>query len=564
MKKKEGNLFSEYKEYVNYQDIDCAIDYNHDYHEGVQNAHNQIIGEYLSDLDRNNMILDCGCGFGFSLNAFRKHKFTNVVGTDISDDRLAIAKKNGHNVKKLDMHNLIDFNNESFDVVYSSHALEHALYPNKVISEIYRVLKNDGIFMLVLPFPVILSDEHTAKAHCGAKYLKLTDSVTDVMLIKTIESFKFRLVEKGYGDYRGEAEIYLKFSKTKEDSLKVLDYGPKSTIFNTGFNIQPNGYSAMWFNIDDLYSSDFIIKYNGLSLKVSKNENILSALIPTFFLSVPGKVEILIFDEEVPDRKASLRFTVENKDLLIKPNFFIIGAPRSGTTSLYWRLRNHYSIHMSRIKEPFYFDKRAHNILVDAICNKRDYLSLFENAPFDTKVIAEASTTYLSSKEALQDIFEFNQESKVLIMLRNPLSAAISMYLQICKGGIYENASTFDIAWKECFTEDRQPYVINYKELYRIGDQLEVALSIFGPKLKVVFYDDLKLDSAAVVRDVLDFLELPIDGDYPLSKTNSAEWSDINSIVSKELLKEMKEYFRPQIEKVSKLTGRNLIHWLDF
>ena len=562
-KNKSNELFNKYSDYVKYQVVDCSTDSGHDYYKGVMDAHMRVIGDFLEDIDRESAILDSGCGYGFSLDAFKHHGFNNVIGTDLSDARLHEAEMKGHSVRKLDMHDLADFADGSLDVVYSSHALEHALYPDKVLSEFFRVLKPDGVFLLVLPFPVILADEHTKKAHCGADFLKLTNAISEASLIKTVESFRFQLQTKGLGDYRGESEIYLKFVKTDKDSLRVLARGPEWAIAGQGFNVQPNGYSAMWFKIDDNYLSNIIVKYNGLTLKVSRHSNIISALLPDFLLLVPGEFDLLLFDEDVPERKAEFKFRVEDSNEEVVPNLFLIGAPRSGTTTLYWRLNSHYLVHMSRLKEPFHFDKRAYGVLTNVVEDSQEYMSLFKNAPFYTKFVGEASTTYFSSTEALLSIRNFNNDAKIIVMLRNPITAAFSMFLQICRGKVYENTDSFETAWRECTVSDRQPFVINYKKLYRIGDQLEKAMEIFGSNLKVIFFDDLVADSSFVVKDMFDFLELPIDAEYALEKTNSSNFSNIRAYLSGELIDEMKAYYYDQIQKVAQLTGRNLDHWAE-
>ena len=62
------------------------------------------------------------------------------------------------------------------------------------------------------------------------------------------------------------------------------------------------------------------------------------------------------------------------------PNFFIVGAPRSGTTSLYWYLRQHPKIFMPSRKEPYYFDVEVipGGGIEPPVRLKEDYLRLFE------------------------------------------------------------------------------------------------------------------------------------------------------------------------------------------
>ena len=102
-----------------------------------------------------------------------------------------------------------------------------------------------------------------------------------------------------------------------------------------------------------------------------------------------------------------------------KPNFFIVGGPKCGTTALYTYLKNHPEIFMSRIKEPQFF-------AADIFCDQRtvqtlaDYLSCFAAAR-NEKRIGEASTAYLGSRNAAQEIKAFNPNAQIIIALRNPV-----------------------------------------------------------------------------------------------------------------------------------------------
>jgi SAM-dependent methyltransferase len=567
-------IFSNYEEYLDYQVKKCVTPIDHPYYKDVFDAHLKIINEYLDDLKRDVSILDCGCGYGFALRAFMQCGYTNVVGTDISEERLSSAVQVGYPVLRLDMHEMQAFEDAAFDVVYSSHSIEHGLYPDRALSEISRIIKPGGILMLTLPYPVVVDDDHIRKAHCGAIYLNLTSHDGGLGLIMKVEGFGFSLRARGTGSYRDEAEIYLKFVKGTPGSL-VREYGPHCTSVNTRFNVQPNGSSALWFVIDDPYETDLVVEFDGYTLKSARTENTLSALVPDILLESPRVLNICVFDVSRQQRRAQLQFEVKGmatRDSQIflpiasqmpkKPNFFIVGAPRSGTTSMYWHLTRHPDIYLTRIKEPFFFDDRAHGVLSGAIIDEKEYLALYRYVPFHARVIGEASTTYLSSRDALKKIHAFNPKAKILVMLRNPISATVSMYLQMRRSGKYEQLSSFEDAWRNSHTKDR-PFVTQYAELFQIGYQLQAAEAIWGKNnIKVVIFDDLVNDSEAVSQDVLNFLELPPDLKTPFPRTNSANWNDIHAIVPKELLEELTNHFQRQVQIVSDYTERNLDHWL--
>ena len=136
----------------------------------------------------------------------------------------------------------------------------------------------------------------------------------------------------------------------------------------------------------------------------------------------------------------------------VLPNFFIVGAPKAGTTSLYHLLDQHPQIYMSPVKEPCYFasEIRPENFSAEheprirreaqelrqissgPMLEKRfsgvvskwdDYLKLFQNAT-NEKAIGEASVRYLWSQTAAQNIISRVPNAKIIIVLRDPASSS--------------------------------------------------------------------------------------------------------------------------------------------
>ena len=146
------------------------------------------------------------------------------------------------------------------------------------------------------------------------------------------------------------------------------------------------------------------------------------------------------------------------------PNFFIVGAPKAGTTSLYAYLDQHPEVYMSPLKEPNYFafELRAENFskedqprIAREAAALRDYLDgdmrdkrfgglvsdwldygkLFRNASTET-AIGEASPMYLWSGSAAHNIARRLPHAKIIISLRNPVDRAYSQYLQMTSIGM--------------------------------------------------------------------------------------------------------------------------------
>jgi 2-polyprenyl-3-methyl-5-hydroxy-6-metoxy-1,4-benzoquinol methylase len=117
------------------------------------------------------VILDCACGDGVGLTVFSRLGYNNVVGIEFEHEKAQRARLSGnypnYPVHEKDMHDpALKKVREVFDVVYSSHSLEHAHDPVTVLDNFYHMLKPGGLLFLILPYPDAGPDD----AHCG-KYV---------------------------------------------------------------------------------------------------------------------------------------------------------------------------------------------------------------------------------------------------------------------------------------------------------------------------------------------------------------------------------------------------------
>ena len=126
----------------------------------------------------------------------------------------------------------------------------------------------------------------------------------------------------------------------------------------------------------------------------------------------------------------------ENGELKL-PDFLIIGAARSGTTSLYYSLRRHPGVFMPDLKEPFYLsfvdeipEFTGLHFLRERMWTTRDYAELFAEAG-DGQLLGEASTSYLYMYEKtianIQQVYGRAAESlRLIAILRNPVERTFS------------------------------------------------------------------------------------------------------------------------------------------
>ena len=218
------------------------------------------------------------------------------------------------------------------------------------------------------------------------------------------------------------------------------------------------------------------------------------------------------------------------------PNFFIVGAPKAGTTSLYWYLDQHPHIYMSPIKEPNFFateireqnfdPKLRRGIARDSrglreflsgpmheklpygiVADWEDYLRLFANAG-EESALGEASVCYLWSPTAPQRIAERIPHAKTIVMLRDPAERAFSQYLHGLGSGVIR--CTFREYIQRSLHRRSGLISVDYPflEFGLYSGQLSRYLDRFGRNVWVGFHEDFKNRPLDVFQDICRFLEV--------------------------------------------------------
>jgi hypothetical protein len=197
---------------------------------------------------------------------------------------------------------------------------------------------------------------------------------------------------------------------------------------------------------------------------------------------------------------------------MTRPDFFIVGAFKAGTTSLYDYLRQHPQVFMPFHKEPMYFgadlDARYRRMSED------EYLQLFADARAGQRV-GEASPWYLYSASAAREIKAFAPEAQAIVMLRNPLDVMYAQHSQLL---FNQREDLADFGEALAAEPDRRAgrripagalrrEALFYRHSVRFAEQLVRYLDVFGrERVHVIVHDDLVGDTARVVRDAFAFL----------------------------------------------------------
>lgn len=216
-----------------------------------------------------------------------------------------------------------------------------------------------------------------------------------------------------------------------------------------------------------------------------------------------------------------------------RPNFVIIGAPRSGTTSLYRYLQEHSQIYLPGNKEPHFFafpeikddcygpgdDRVLANMFIE---NPADYLRLFSRRK-KGQISGEASTMYLYYPHVARNIYSYDPNIKVICLIRNPIDRAYSSYNHRRQSG-YEPCNSFETAIKHELAGKRKNWlpIWQYLAMSNYNELLAPFLSILGnDKVKIVLFEDLIKKPEETTFSVLRFLDLDAENNA-LPSTNPA------------------------------------------
>ena len=290
------------------------------------------------------------------------------------------------------------------------------------------------------------------------------------------------------------------------------------------------------------------------------------------------------------------------------PNLFIVGAAKSGTTSLHNYLHQHPDVFMCNPKEPHYLINQEIGInrIPVGITNFIEYTDLFSEGE-DKKYRGESSVMYLMYPEIVIPKIknQFGEDSKIIIMLRNPVERAYSGYQHVKRYNVMESLS-FEQALEK--SENRYHNTSNmtpasrYLELGMYFEQVKIFIEEFD-NVHVIIYDDYKNDFSSEMDNVFKFLDVDafkvnteekymVGGwEWKNKKTKALLMSSnrlktllkivlpsqiLRTFIRKKIMeysisktpkinentrKYLCKYYEQDVKRLSKLIDRNLNHW---
>ena len=300
--------------------------------------------------------------------------------------------------------------------------------------------------------------------------------------------------------------------------------------------------------------------------------------------------------------------------------FFIVGAPRCGTTAMSRYLKQHPNICFSDPKETHFFSQADKAADPKALGEK--FLSaFFQDFSDDTTVIGEGSVSTLYSSDAIQRILRTFRSAKFIVMLRDPVDMVRSYHARLLHLK-QEDEKDFQTAWD--LQDSRRngrciprrcvdPRILQYSEIGRLGHYSSQLVDLVGKdNCMPIFFEDFVGDTLSTYKDVLSFLDLPYDGRETFKKKNSMRTfkngffqslysGPLMRPVATQLMKnpvraakiqramrpyrrkmrsmysfeepppplsplfrqQLKRHFSEDIEELGEIFGRNLVHWSD-
>ena len=196
------------------------------------------------------------------------------------------------------------------------------------------------------------------------------------------------------------------------------------------------------------------------------------------------------------------------------PNLFIVGAAKSGTTSLHNYLNQHPDVFMCTPKEPHFLinNEIGKDRIPIGICSENEYLDLFLEGRGE-KYRGESSVMYLMFPEIVIPKInqQFGKECKIIIMLRNPIERAYSGFIHVKRYNVKEDCTDFKSAWsvseERYFSNPEMTPASRYKELGLYYKQVKSYLD--GVKnVHIIIYDDYQNDFQNEINKVFDFLKI--------------------------------------------------------
>jgi hypothetical protein len=298
----------------------------------------------------------------------------------------------------------------------------------------------------------------------------------------------------------------------------------------------------------------------------------------------------------------------------LPPSFFVVGAPRCGTTALSTALSGNPHISFSKPKETHFFLEDRSTMPVEDV--RRLYLERFQpDLQRNSQAIGDGSVSYLYDADAIRRAIAFDSRAKFIASVRSPLDMLHSYHARMLFT-LDEDEEDFSRAWglqeerragrmlpKRC----RLPQLLQYGEVAMLGKHIEQLFEVAGrDRCHVVVFDDFTAEPGKVYQQLLGFIGVEDDGrrEFKAKRSNAGfrsrwlqqlamnppawvfrliDFSDAPTLkrlkkvrkrvksfnrarekrqpLTEGMRATLRDYYSSDVEKLSGLLGRDLTHW---
>ena len=200
-----------------------------------------------------------------------------------------------------------------------------------------------------------------------------------------------------------------------------------------------------------------------------------------------------------------------------QPSVFLIGSGKSGTTSLYHYFLENPSLFLPPLKEPHFFampefalrsgnNPNEHGPREEVVYDAETYRELYSPCRSD-QLAVDCSPSYLNNPMSAERIYQFNPESRILVILRHPVERAFSAYSHLVREGFE------DLSFAQGLQKEPERSAMGYGGLWRYKEHgfytgsLKHFEKVFGhSKMKVMLFDDLVADPSFLMKEIYNFL----------------------------------------------------------
>jgi hypothetical protein len=254
------------------------------------------------------------------------------------------------------------------------------------------------------------------------------------------------------------------------------------------------------------------------------------------------------------------------------PEFFIVGAPKCGTTAMADYLGQHPEIGMCPRKETHVFATDLSERMAMRRGQKpmsRDrFLELFTGLQ-EERLRGEASVWHLYSATAAAEIAAFEPQAKIIVMLRSPVEMLPSLHSQFVFVGIepeedFERALDLDQERERSGPPPGFP-PRSYRSAVHYGEQIRRYLEVFGrDRIHVIVYDEFRDDTLGTYREACRFLDVDPDFEPNLEIVNPNK--RVRSRTFRRFVRRPPEWVRPAIHRLTteplrRRVARAMIRW---